>query len=99
MCIRESSGAANISDDVIESIADRTDGVSGVFIKELIRRSLQFHLARSSDHCIELGDVESALNEMMCSKNGIQKSALGFGRLGARAADGKGRQQSAHPRT
>lgn len=49
-----------VSPAVVGQIVKRTDRVSQAFIKELMRRSVQFHLERDSSASIELTDVERA---------------------------------------
>jgi AAA+ superfamily predicted ATPase len=49
-----------------EAIADRTDGASAAFIKELLRRSAQFLLERDEQSTkFETADWENALREML----------------------------------
>ena len=40
------------ADDVVRAIVRRTEKVSAAFIKELMRRSVQFHLERNGDGCV-----------------------------------------------
>jgi cell division protease FtsH len=55
----------------------RTDKVSAAFIKELMRRSVQFHLERNGDGCVLLADVENALDEMLFSGGSLNLKLLG----------------------
>ena len=59
------SGIA-LTDAAAEAIADRTEGASAAFMKELLRRSAQFLLERD-EKCtkFETTDWESALKEML----------------------------------
>ena len=52
-----------LSEDAREEIIQRTEHASAAFIKELMRRSVQYHLGRAD--CKELGmdDVRQALDE------------------------------------
>ena len=55
----------------------RGDRVSPAFIKELMRRSMQFHLERSDGGLLELVDVESAIEEMLFSGGSLNAKLLG----------------------
>jgi cell division protease FtsH len=75
--IRLYSQGIDLTDDLIYAIVKRTDRVSPAFIKELMRRSMQFHLERSDDNLLELADVESALEEMIFSGGSLNAKLLG----------------------
>lgn len=49
----------------VDEIVSRTDGVSAAFIKELVRRIVQYHIERNGDGSINHGDIDSALDEML----------------------------------
>jgi len=66
-----------VSPAVVGQIVKRTDRVSAAFIKELMRRSVQFHLERDSSASIELTDVERALEEMLFSGGSLNLKLLG----------------------
>ena len=66
-----------IAQDVVGAVVRRTDRVSAAFIKELMRRSVQFHLERSDTGRIELPDVEAALEEMLFSGGSLNRKLLG----------------------
>jgi len=51
--------------------------VSAAFIKELMRRSVQFHLERNGTRRLELADVELALEEMHFSGGSLNLKLLG----------------------
>ena len=55
----------------------RTEKVSAAFIKELMRRSVQFHLESNGSGRIELHDVELALDEMLFSGGSLNLKLLG----------------------
>ncbi|HEY7309756.1 MAG TPA: ATP-binding protein [Gemmataceae bacterium] len=74
-----------VSDDIVRQVVERTERVSAAFIKELMRRSLQFHLERNGTGRIEWEDVESALDEMLFSGG-----SLNLKLLGAEGANGGG---------
>ena len=84
--VRLYARGAKVADDVVEVMVRKTDKVSAAFIKELMRRSVQFHLERSGDGCVLLCDVESALDEMLFSGGSLNLKLLGA--EGAEAADG-----------
>jgi hypothetical protein len=63
--------------DVVETIVRRTDRVSAAFIKELMRRSLQFQLERSANGFLQLEDVENALTEMLLAGGSLNLKLLG----------------------
>jgi cell division protease FtsH len=67
----------NLTDDVIQAIVERTERVSAAFIRELMRRSVQFHLERNGTGQIELGDVENALEEILFSGGSLNLKLLG----------------------
>ncbi len=84
--VRLYSEGVEVSDDVVGVIVNRTDKVSAAFIKELMRRSVQFHLERNGTGRIELPDVEQAIEEMLFSGG-----SLNLKLLGAEAKDGSTR--------
>lgn len=69
--------------DVAGEVVKRTAGVSGAFIKELVRRAVQFHLERADSGDIALADVDRALDEMLFGGGPLNRKLLG-------AADGAG---------
>jgi hypothetical protein len=75
--VRLYSQGVQVPDEVAETIVRRTEGVSAAFIKELMRRSVQFHLERSESDRIELRDVEAALEEMLFSGGSLNRKLLG----------------------
>ena len=82
--VRLYSQGIEVTPEVIEHIVQRTEKVSAAFIKELMRRSTQFHLERADSGRIEFADVESALNEMLFVGGALNLKLLG----GAGAAGG-----------
>ncbi len=75
--VRLYSQGVAVSPAVAAQIVKRTDRVSAAFIKELMRRSLQFHLERDGSGSIELTDVERALEEMLFSGGSLNLKLLG----------------------
>lgn len=67
--------------DVLGEIVRRTQGVSAAFIKELMRRIVQFHIERNSDSEIDRADVDSALDEMLFSGGKLNLKLLGAGQI------------------
>lgn len=66
-----------LSDDLVHLIVSRTEKVSAAFIKELIRRSVQFQLERDAAHQLEPQDVENALDEMLFAGGSLNVKLLG----------------------
>ena len=71
------SAGVEVSPEVVAEVVKRTDRVSAAFIKELMRRAIQFHLERNSSGTIELQDVECALEEMLFSGGSLNLKLLG----------------------
>lgn len=66
-----------ISDDVVNHIVQRTGRVTAAFIKELMRRSVQFHIERDGEGQLDLSDVDQALDEMLYSGGPLSLKLLG----------------------
>jgi cell division protease FtsH len=66
-----------VSEDVAETIVRRTHGVSAAFIKELMRRSLQFQIQRAENGVLRTDDVEKALDELLLSGGSLNLKLLG----------------------
>ena len=75
--VRLYSQRVEVPDDVVQAIVTRTDRVSAAFIKELMRRSVQFHLESNGTGRIDLADVERALEEMLFSGGSLNLKLLG----------------------
>lgn len=75
--VRLYSKGIEIPEEVVETVVQRTENVSGAFIKELMRRSVQFHLERNGSGKLELSDVEQALEEMLFSGGSLNLKLLG----------------------
>ena len=89
--IRLYSQGVELADEVVGSIVRRTDQVSAAFIKELMRRSVQFHLERNGTGRIELPDVDQALEEMLFSGGSLNLKLLGAGGKDGRSVGFVGR--------
>ena len=66
-----------VPEDVVRETVKRTEGVSALFIKELMRRSAQFHLERSDSGGLDLEDVEAALDELLFIGGTLNRKLLG----------------------
>jgi hypothetical protein len=84
--VRLYARGAAIADDVVRAVVARTENVSAAFIKELMRRSVQFRLERAGgaggagaggEAAIDLPDVEAALDEMLFSGGSLNVRLLG----------------------
>jgi hypothetical protein len=87
------SSAMSVPDDLMRWIVQRTEGVSAAFVKELMRRSLQFHLAEGNSKAIEEIDVKKALDEMLILGGRLNQRTLGFG-SGSQTPDDSARCES-----
>src|SRR5690606_20037277 len=63
--VRLYSQGVDLAGEIVVDIVKRTENVSAAFIKELMRRSVQFHLEGNGNGTIELHEVEQALDEML----------------------------------
>ncbi len=78
--IRMYAGGAKIADEVVEHSARVTQGVSASFIKELMRRAVQFHLecfSGAAEHRILQNDVDQAIDELLFVGGSLNRSLLG----------------------
>ncbi|MCA9098131.1 MAG: 26S protease regulatory subunit [Planctomycetaceae bacterium] len=75
--IRLYSTGIEVSEEVVAEIVQRTDRVSAAFIKELMRRSVQFHLENSNNGRLESRDYQAALDEMLFSGGSLNLKLLG----------------------
>jgi len=71
------SADIGLPESLVDTIVGRTERVSAAFIKELMRRSVQFHLERNGTDTITLADVEAALEEMLFSGGTLNLKLLG----------------------
>ncbi|WP_298862965.1 ATP-binding protein [uncultured Gimesia sp.] len=67
----------SVSDEVVEEVIRRTEKVSASFIKELVRRSVQFHLERKGTGDLSSEDVINALDEMLVRGGSLNLKLLG----------------------
>lgn len=75
--VRLYSQGMSISDELVSAIVRKTEKVSAAFIKELMRRSAQFHLQQNGSGRVESGDIENALDEMLFSGGSLNLKLLG----------------------
>jgi hypothetical protein len=78
--VRMYSAGARIAEDVVAHTARVTDGVSASFIKELMRRALQFHLecrANGDEPQILQNDVDQAIDELLFTGGSLNRALLG----------------------
>lgn len=71
------SSGMDVPPEVMEAIARRVAHVSAAFIKELMRRALQFHLERNGSGRLELQDAENAIQEMLFTGGSLNLKLLG----------------------
>ena len=79
--LRLYSGGVEVPAEVARAIVERTDKVSAAFIKELMRRTVQFHLERGGTGCVDLADVDAALDELLLSGGSLNLKLLGGVRI------------------
>lgn len=81
------SKGANMNEQLVAHVIDRTAGVSAAFIKELMRRTVQYHIERDGSYDLSQADIDDALDEMLFSGGSLnlkllgasQHAAVGFG--------------------
>lgn len=66
-----------IPDEVVEDLAQRTEGASPAFIKELLRRVAQHHLEAGHAGAVTRETSEAALHEMLFSGGALNARLLG----------------------
>jgi hypothetical protein len=76
--VRLYAGCVTASDELVEMIVEHTRGVSAAFIKELMRRAIQFHLSRNSAASIDQQDVRNALDELTVVGGRLNQRILGL---------------------
>ncbi len=78
--IRLYSAGAAISEEVVAHAARNTQGVSASFIKELMRRAIQFHLeCRMGGDPVRIlqNDVDQAIDELLFAGGSLNRALLG----------------------
>src|SRR5882672_2540160 len=66
-----------LSDSVVSEAAQRTQGVSAAFIKEMMRRVAQASIARDGGKTVESGDIGEALDDMLFTGGKLNVKLLG----------------------
>jgi hypothetical protein len=84
--VRLYARGAELTPEVVTQVVRRTERVSAAFIKELMRRSVQFHLERGDSRQLAVADVDNALAEMLFRGGSLNLKLLG-GNLDAAEED------------
>jgi len=71
------AGGLSLSADLIDALAERSEGASPAFIKELLRRIAQHHLECGNPAEVSSATADSALHEMLFSGGALNKRLLG----------------------
>jgi cell division protease FtsH len=66
-----------LSDELMDVVVRRTEGVSAAFIKELMRRSTQFCVERAAGDPLTQQDLDLALEEMLFKGGSLNRKLLG----------------------
>ena len=66
-----------LGDAVVREAAERTEGVSAAFIKELMRRVAQASIARDGGTTVESADISEALDDMLFTGGKLNVQLLG----------------------
>jgi ATP-dependent Clp protease adapter protein ClpS len=69
-----------LGDAVVNEAAQRTEGVSAAFIKELMRRVAQASIARDGGTTVESADISEALDDMLFTGGKLNVKLLGGAR-------------------
>ena len=76
--VRLYANGLRVPEELVELIAQKTDGVSASFIKELMRRAAQFQLERDGVGDMNAEDIDGALQELLFSGGTLNRKLLGF---------------------
>jgi ATP-dependent 26S proteasome regulatory subunit len=66
-----------LGDAIVSEAAERTEGVSAAFIKELMRRVAQASIARDGGATVESADISEALDDMLFTGGKLNVKLLG----------------------
>jgi ATP-dependent Clp protease adapter protein ClpS len=66
-----------LSDTIVSEAAERTQGVSAAFIKEMMRRVAQASIARDGGKTVVSGDIGEALDDMLFTGGKLNVKLLG----------------------
>ena len=72
------AAGVELSPQVVEKVVSVAQGASAAFIKELVRRAIQLHLARTDDAKIEDRDVQEAVNELVLNQGSASARVIGY---------------------
>jgi ATP-dependent 26S proteasome regulatory subunit len=75
--VRLYSRQLELTDDLVNVIAQKTNRASGAFIKELMRRAAQYLLQSGDTGKLEIKHVEAALDEMLFRGGSLNLKLLG----------------------
>ena len=75
--VRLYSRGIEVSEELVSEVVKRTEKASASFIKELMRRSAQFHLEGDGAPMLSRADEENALEEMLFSGGSLTFKLLG----------------------
>lgn len=73
------SGGLELSPEAMDALVQRSEGASASFVRELMRRSAQFMLARDAERAVETADIEAAAREMIEVGGSLNRTLLGAG--------------------
>lgn len=76
-----------LSEELTDVIVRRTKGGSAAFIKELMRRSAQFHFETGGNGALHQSALDGALEEMLFSGGSLNLNLLGGSNIGFRVQD------------
>ena len=66
-----------LSDTIVNEAAERSEGVSAAFIKEMMRRVAQASIARNGGKAVVSGDIGEALDDMLFTGGKLNVKLLG----------------------
>ena len=71
------SQGVTLDEECVAEIVRRSEGVSAAFIKELMRRIVQYHIERDGTGAINRDDIDNALDEMLFKGGSLNLKLLG----------------------
>jgi ATP-dependent 26S proteasome regulatory subunit len=79
--IRLYQGDMHVEDSRLDSVLERTDGVTASFLKELLRRAAVLAVEAESDSrgplAVSADQVDAALDELLDTRNSMTRVLLG----------------------
>jgi cell division protease FtsH len=73
------SAGAGIADELRDDIVRRTEGASPAFLKELMRRSIQFNFEREGNNRLSTQDLDRAIGELLAPGSPLNRLLLAAG--------------------